>query len=347
MDEEVEKVLVTPAEIIPCFTIQSAPIRQVAFEEACKMDPDDQVCSALLSIFQNGRETSKAWFTILKALSVHGKGNSAVQEVLRDRLEQSSIELQISIAEAFFLVGGDVALALEAIAPSLKVAYRPTKGYAVSALVSFGPSALPLASAIAEIASDEEEFESNRCKALSALRAIGPEAKVISPQIVKSLQTRVAKVLADLLDTLEVIGVVKEAIPDLVAALNYRDPDTHHIRNRHPSLMFIGCGIDMHAVICKLLGSLGKEASEVIPVIEEVLRRETDLEDWKKRLDEEAETFNTPRIEGAKAKGKKPHRLYLKQGSRGLRPQDIRLTSLEAKKAAIEAIGSIKYGVLA
>jgi hypothetical protein len=353
VSEATEEVTVKPSEIIPCFTISSPAIREVAYKEACKMAPDSEVCSVLLSILKNRQESRQAWLDILKALTIHGKGNAEVQETLRDRLEQSSIELQISIAEAFFLVGGEVNLALEAITPSLQVAYRQTKGYAVSALISFGSSALPVADVIVKIATDEEEFESHRCKALEALRAIGPEAKVVSPQMAKALQTRSAKVLSELLDTLEVIGVVKEAVPNLVAAFNYRDPSTGHIRNRHPGLMFTGCGADMHEVVSKLLGSLGKDAKEVLPNLEELLRRETDLDDWKKRLDEEAEKHNTPilaQFEKDKTDGKKrrrPHAGFsLRRGSEYLRPQDIRLTSLEAKRAALDAIGSIKYGLV-
>jgi hypothetical protein len=115
--------------------------------------------------------------------------------------------------------------------------------------------------------------------------------------------------------------------------------------------MFLG-GIDMHAVVVKLLGSLGKEAEGVLPNLEELLRRETNLEDWKKRLDEDAEKHNAPILaefekdlnEGKKVR--KPRKGYrLKEGSEQLFRTQIRLTSLEAKKATIEAIDSIKHAL--
>ncbi len=358
MSEAIEVSVVKPSEIIPCFTIPSHAVRQAAYEEACKMAPSLEVSTALLSILKKGGgETWKTWYTILKALSVHGKGNLEVQEALRDRLEQKEICFQIAVAETFFLVGGDVNLALDAIMPSLKATDRPTKGHAVEALISFGPSALPAVSAIADVVADEEEFESYRKKALSAICAIGPEAKVVSPQLVKALHTRNANVLASLLPTLKVIGVIKEAVPDLVEALNYKDRSTGHIRNRCPSLMFIGCGDDMHAIVCQLLGTLGKDASEAVPNLEELLRRETDFEEWKKRLDEEAEKHNAPILaeyekelaiyEQGKKKGeRRPTRprvdYRLMRGSEKLNRIQIRLTSLEAKKFAIEAIELIK-----
>jgi hypothetical protein len=219
----------------------------------------------------------------------------------------------------------------------------------VSVTLSLKEKAASAARFVADIAQDDRCPSDIRTGALAVIHGLGPAARSVSPVIAKCLQDEDSRILMSALIALEETGVTVAAVPVLVEALNYRDPKTGVIRNRHPGMFHLG-GLDMHEMVVEMLIKLGSDARSAVPTLEELLRRDTSESDAQRKLREathnQIAVENEPilaeiqRLDSRQWRRKQQLAASLREAEqfRG----EIRLTSEEAKAAAEKALQMLK-----
>ncbi len=329
-------------EIIQCFKSTSDMIREAAFEQVLKMPANSEICTALIEVLKQDSEELSIQVLVLEALKIHGQTNDTVKSFLATILHHESEMLRIAVAETFVVVGGDVNLALGSIVLALKSSDFNAQLQAVTALNQFSKAALPAARFLADMARDESLQTKLRVGALVVLYNIGTEARYCSSQITSCLLSDTAEIVSMTIYTLEQTGVTAEALPHLIAALNYQDPRTKQFRNRHVGL---AGECDMHETVCNLLASLGTTARGAIPTLEEFLTRATSESEAKEKVQEEVRKYNEAtytEIEASRGPCRRAKSLKIKTLAEEIYNSSLRFTGKEAQEAAQKALTLIK-----
>lgn len=333
------------ADLTICFRNSIPAIRRTAFEESAKASADSRLAQELLAALLQEREHELREL-ILKALVVHSQDLEDVRRTLPPILfspEEKELT-RLAAAEAYASAGGERGMVIAAAIVCMKSPEIIVRRRAMKILTALTGAEEILLTFLTETARDEREDEEVRHIALCKLQLMGERVRDISPLLTGCLLTSRLRILSDALYALKATGVNRACVPGLIAALNYTDPQTHHVRNRYPGLY--GMDIDMHLTVVTLLGTLGQGAEEAIPVLEELLQRDTDEREARARIAQRVKTeFNqafaaTRHLRRGSAL--QPVVLSYWEQEERVRTTPLRLTSEEAQVAAREALRVIR-----
>jgi hypothetical protein len=315
--------------VISAAASSSAIMRKAAFQQAQRMERNPHIGNAILVALEH-EESKDCTIEGLTALGIHGTLNARTTTLLSSLMISHEHAGMVSVAaiNAHIVLRGDFAYAISAVSMLLysdcEAGYRKgAKNAALNTLSNLKELANPAAPILAQFILNENENESNKSMACYVLRDIKATPAQASVALAKCLLTTDAGLLSSALDMLEVIGITKEALPHLIEAMEYEDPATGCVRNRHPGIFGLG-GSDMHQFVAELIGTLGTNGQKAIPILEELITRSTDT---------------PPR------QARSPAPVY---SGRGRYPKNegavppVRYTSEKAKEAARKALVAIK-----
>ncbi|MDB5264493.1 MAG: hypothetical protein JWN64_64 [Parcubacteria group bacterium] len=270
------------AVVIAAAGCESALMRKAAFQQAQRMEKSVYIGVVILQALER-EESNDCKVEGLIALGFQGVLSERVHALLSKLMisHEHSGKIAVAAINAFLALRGEAAHAISAVTMVLssdcEADYQyGAKNAAMNTLVNMGERGNPAAPVLAQYILNENEREENRSMACYVLRDIKATPEQVSVSLAKCLLMKEASVVSSALDVLERIGVSKEALPHLMKALEYEDPVTGRVRNRTPGIFGMGTS-DMHEFACNLLGSLGKDAKEAIPMLEELLTRSTDF----------------------------------------------------------------------
>lgn len=215
----------------------------------------------------------------------------------------------------------------------------------IEALGEFGPAAKQAVSFLATIVGKaEEEHQELRRPAVQALGKIGSEAKEAAPVLARALRTPDVGVCLSALIALEEIGATPEAVPELIATFDFRDPGTGEFRNRYPGMLMMPGG-DVHQTAAKLLGDLGADARKAVPALERLTQTPT-KEEMKELEKKEAEE-DEEKIKGLGGRRWAHRRIAESQieAAAEVRKRNRRTTSEGARKTAAASLEKIRQAL--
>jgi hypothetical protein len=316
--------------VISAAASTSPIMRTAAFQQARLMERNQRIGSAVLDALE--KEDSKdCKIEGLIALGDHGTLDARTHALLSQLMVNHEHAGAISVAaiNAYVALKGDLAHAISAISMLLysdcEAHYqRGAKNAVLNTLAGLKERANIAAPILAQFILNENEAESNRSMACYVLRDIYATPSQVSVALAKCLLTTDAGLLSSALDMLEVIGVTKEALPYLLSAMEYEDPRTGQVRNRHPGIFGMASS-DMHQFVADMIGTLGKDGEKAIPALEELLTRSTDTPPRQTRV-------SPPEYRG---RGRPPN-----HSNEVAAP--VRYTSEKAKEAARKALVAIR-----
>ncbi|TSC64703.1 MAG: hypothetical protein G01um1014106_14 [Parcubacteria group bacterium Gr01-1014_106] len=109
---------------------------------------------------------------------------------------------------------------------------------------------------------------------------MGPKGRIASPALARLLVDRHPGLCVAAIYALRDLGVTLEAIPALIEALNFCDPETREFQNRYCGYFF-GASTDLHAEVANHLSNFTNE-NHVVDALEKLARTSTKEEDEKK-----------------------------------------------------------------
>lgn len=329
------------SDVITALNNKCSDIRRVAVEVLCKFPAGTKgITDSLLKVSQD--EDTNVRKAVAHGLEKHGICSPLAVDALEKLAGDKEEPVRLTAAKSLIALHGPAAVILNAVVWSLHNERSYIRTEAIDILASLGPAAAPSIKLLVAIARNEGDLV--REAAIDALGNIGPPARYVSPLLAEILPTQDAKVCMQVLTTLKKTGIGIEALKPLVAALNFRDPDTHHMRNRYLGYLMAPCA-DFHEEIIELLGTLGPEAKEAIPALEELLQRAVTKEEALEQRDAEAnaacatELAQLEKID--KRKWRERERLQ-QQLNEKRDKMPVRITSAEAKVAAKDALKKIR-----